>query len=387
MLRKISWVGVLVLSSCGMTLPAQAQSWTDYDLTANVAESVPSNGPLALAYDPHGGVVRSHYVSAIDGHVHDHYLDPTNGWIDYDLTANVTGAVPAAGQMALLYDPRYRTFRNHYVGNDGHVHELYLDYTSLPLTWRDYDLTLYVGGPTPAGPIAMAFDPNGGIVRCHYIGNDMHMHEHYLDTTWHEYDLTANVAGAVPTNGSLALVFDPTFATFRDHYVGTDGDVHELYLPGGGTWTDYDLTLNVGGVPATGPIAMVFDPREAIIRSQYIGNDMQVHEHWLDTTPAWHQADLTVDAGAASIAVGPLALVYDPVFNVIRNHYIGSDMHMHELYLLAFDGPWIDYDLTANVAGTVPAAGPHALIADPDGVIRSHYIGNDAHVHELYLQY
>ena len=101
MLRKITWMGVFVLGFCVMTLQAEAQSWTDYDLTANVTGSVPSNGAIAIAYDPHGGVIRSHYVSSIDGHVHDHYLDPTNGWIDYDLTANVGGAVPAAGQMAL----------------------------------------------------------------------------------------------------------------------------------------------------------------------------------------------------------------------------------------------------------------------------------------------
>ena len=81
-----------------------------------------------MTYDAFYQVIRNHYTGN-DGHVHEHYLDTTPSWHDYDLTANVAGAVPVTGAIALIYDAESGTTRDHYIGNDMHVHELYLDNT------------------------------------------------------------------------------------------------------------------------------------------------------------------------------------------------------------------------------------------------------------------
>ena len=144
MLRKITSLGVFVLGFCVMTLQARAQTWTDGDLTVQ-GGGVNTTGPIALVYDPHANVIRSHYI-----------------------------------------------------GGDQHVHELAL----VPGAWQDSDLTVLGGGPNATGPIATIYDPNANVIRSHYIGNDMDVHELFLDAAgWHDDDVT--VAGMGPDRKSV----------------------------------------------------------------------------------------------------------------------------------------------------------------------------------------
>ena len=63
----------IVCGFCVMTLPAQAQ-WHDADLTAITGGPI-ANGPIAIAYDPLWNGMRTHYVGW-DGHVHELFLTP-----------------------------------------------------------------------------------------------------------------------------------------------------------------------------------------------------------------------------------------------------------------------------------------------------------------------
>ena len=76
MLRKISLLGVFVLGFCGMTVQARAQlprTWHNADLTALGGGPLPVGGPIALVYDAVYQVTRSNYVGE-DLHVHELYL-------------------------------------------------------------------------------------------------------------------------------------------------------------------------------------------------------------------------------------------------------------------------------------------------------------------------
>ena len=66
-------------------------------------------------------------------------------------------------------------------------------------------------------------------------------------------------------------------------------------------------------------------------------------------------------------------------------NYIGTDKHIHELYITTGAG-WVDNDLT-TLAGAVPPTPHHR----PDGYRLSDdsqhvfFIGTDNHIHELYI--
>jgi hypothetical protein len=67
--------------------------------------------------------------------------------------------------------------------------------------------------------------------------------------------------------------------------------------------------------------------------------------------------------------------------------FIGTDSHVHELFI-AFAG-WADNDLTvsANAGGAVPPTPTSALTGYPLGNNSKHvfFIGTDGHVHELFI--
>jgi hypothetical protein len=392
MLRKISLLGVFVLGFCGMTMQARAQvprTWHDADLTA-LGGGPRIKASIASLYDPSSNVLRNYYIAA-DGHVHDLYLDTS--WHDEDVTALGGGHV-TGGEIALIYGGFPQVFRSHYIALDKHVHSLYLDASG----WHDADLTALWGGPLAGwpfsyGPIANVFDPINNVLRVHYLAADQHVHELYLDATpsWHDADLTALGGGPLAV-GSIALIYDPVYQVIRNHYLAVDKHMHELYLDASG-WHDADLTA-LGGGPlilgnsANRSISLIYDPVYQVIRSHYLAADGHVHELYLDATHAWHDADLTALGGGPGTGggPGPIATVFDPYDNVIRSHYLAADGHVHELYVDAIPA-WHDADLTALGGGPLPVGGPIALVYDAVyQVTRSNYVGEDLHVHELYLQ-
>jgi len=314
-------------------------------------------------------------------------------WYDANLTA-LGGGLPCSGlhgSIASLYDPGSNVLRNHYIAADFHVHDLYLDDNG----WHDEDVSALGGGPLTLGGIALIYGGFPQVFRSHYPAGDKHVHELSLDAGgWHDADLTVLGGGPLavgaPATGPIANVFDPMNNVLRIHYLAVDQHVHELYLDATPSWHDADLTVLGGGPLAVGPtITLIYDPVYQVIRSHYVAADQHVHELYLDATPAWHDADLTALGGGPVALAGPLATVFDPYDNVIRSHFLSADWHVHELYLDATPA-WHDADLTAQSGGPL---GPHAvpgsiaLINDAvHHVIRSNYLATDLQVHELYLQ-
>jgi hypothetical protein len=100
----------------------------------------------------------------------------------------------------------------------------------------------------------------------------------------------------------------------------------------------------------------------------------------------WQNADLTaMTGGPDAMFFSSMAIAFDPAWNVMRTHYLGYDRHVHELYL--YGGQWREADLTAMTGGPLAKSGTTLAIAfdSARNTMRTHYVDNNKHVRELYL--
>jgi hypothetical protein len=67
-------------------------------------------------------------------------------------------------------------------------------------------------------------------------------------------------------------------------------------------------------------------------------------------------------------------------------NFIGTDNHVHELYIAPGADGWVDNDLTKLAGGVLPVAGT-ALDGywGSDSSQHVNFIGVDGHLHELYI--
>ena len=173
------------------------------------------------------------------------------------------------------------------------------------------------------------------------------------------------------------------------NFFGTDGHVHELCIvPGSAGWVDHDLTALTGAVAPIGdsPLAGYWGSDNSQ-HVNFIGTDGHVHELYLAPgAAAWVDNDLTVLAGAA-LPNGDSALVgYWGSDRSVHVNFVAGDEHVHELYIAPGSG-WVDNDLT-NLAGGV-ASGINRLDGywGSNNSVHVNFIaaGVDHYVHELYI--
>src|SRR5258708_5407502 len=153
----------------------------------------------------------------------------------------------------------------------------------------------------------------------------------------------------------LAIISDPITTTVDAFYLGSDRHVHQLWLSSG-IWHPLDLTA-AAGAPIAGfgsPLVSISDPITTTVDVFYLGSDRHVHELWL-SGGIWHPLDLTAAAGAPNAVAGsPLVSISDPITTTVDVFYLGSDQHVHQLWLSS--GIWHPLDLTAAAAGAPNAA-------------------------------
>lgn len=157
----------------------------------------------------------------------------------------------------------------------------------------------------------------------------------------------------VPLRGSgLTSIVDPVYGNaVREYYVGADQHVHELFLYDG-HWQDADIIAITGGVsPASvTTLTSLFDSLYNGVRTDYIGTDQHIHELFL-SGGIWQNTDLTATTGGAALSTANgLTSVVDPAYgNAVRQYDVGVDQHVHELFL--YGGHWQDADLTTITGG------------------------------------
>jgi hypothetical protein len=204
---------------------------------------------------------------------------------------------------------------------------------------------------------------------------------------WTDNDLIV-LTGGVPAVIGSALDGYSDGSGEHANYIDANGHVHELYNGqfSSGKWTDNDLTAQANGVPAafgSGLDGYMTNYGEHV---NYIDANGHVHELYNGqfSSGKWTDNDLTEQANGVSAVAGSALDGYADGSGEHVN-YIDANGHVHELYNGEFSpGKWTDNDLTAQ-AGGVPAAAGSGL----DGYTTEYgehvnFIDANGHVHELY---
>ena len=216
--------------------------WDGNNLT-NLAKATPPASGTAL--DGYWGGNNSQHVHFIgnDGHVHELYIHPGAGWVDNDLT-NLAKAPPPVPGTAL--DGCWGSNNSqhvHFIGNDGHVHELYIHPGA---GWVDNSLTNLAKATPPAPGTALdGYWGRNNSQHVHFIGNDGHVHELYIHpgAGWVDNDLT-NLAKATP----------PVPGTALDGYWGSNNSQHVHFIGNDGHVTNSTFTQAQDGWTTISPI-------------------------------------------------------------------------------------------------------------------------------------
>ena len=167
-------------------------------------------------------------------------------------------------------------------------------------------------------------------------------------------------------------------------YVGRDGHIHELFMEVNRPWQYADLSA-LTNAPRAVEITIGYEWAEGRCKQvAYVGADQHIHELCMIAGASWQHDDLS------SITDAPLAI------NVITGFawpqgrskqvaYVGQDMHIHELNVVA-GGRWSHTDLTAL------AGAPANYVSSIDGFAWSAgnskqfvYVGDDGQIRELWL--
>ena len=267
---------------------------------------------------------------------------PALVWHHIDISAQATGAQPAAG------DPSGYVFGSYevvvYRGTDNNVHVLFAAANG---PWSHADLTSITNAPFAVGN---PFGYVNGAQLVVYRGADNDIHQLYTfnnNTQWADRDLS-KLAGAPPAAGDPSATNTASGRQIVD-YNGTDGHIHALSINSSGLWVHFDLTaLSNAPLSAGKPFEYLTGSSQII---PFRGVDSHIHAlYTINNNTAWTQADIS------ALAQAPLA-ASDPIGYVSGNQYMdyrGADNHIHQLFIPGTQ--WATADLT-NLTGAPLATG------------------------------
>ncbi len=338
--------------------------WVDNDLTKLAGAATPLAATALHGYWGSDNSQHVNFIDTPDGHLHELYIAPGAGWVDHDLTALAGAVAPAVFPATTRLDGYWGSDGSqhvNFVGTDGHVHELYI--TPGAAGWVDNDLTKLAGAvlpmvvpPTPLG----GYWGSDGSQHVNFIGDDSHVHELYITpgaAGWVDNDLTALSGGGVlPKMGPPITSLDGYWGNDNSqhvNFIGDDGHLRELYITPGVGWVDNNLTaLSGGGVlPMVVPMTPLdgYGGSDGSQHVNFIGTDGHVHELHIAPGWSWARNDLTASAGAVPPRVLP-GMPLDGYWGSDSSqhvNFIGTDEHVHELYIAPGAAGWVDNDLTA----------------------------------------
>ncbi len=341
--------------------------WVNNDLTGLSANGVTPAPESAL--DGYWGSDNSQHVNfiGIDGHVHELSLKSGAQWVNNDLT-ELSGNVfvPAPGSALDGYWLTDNSQHVNFIGTDGHVHELFLKQGGL---WEDNDLAVLskFDGPNPAPGSALdGYSGTDGSQHVNFIGTDGHVRELYFHPgaqSWVNNDLTGKSGnGIAPAPGSPLDGYWLLDGTQHVNFIGTDGHVHELYFKPGAEWVNNDLAVLSkfdGPNPAPGSALHGYSGTDGSQHVNFIGTDGHVREFYFHLgAQSWVNNDLTVLSGnGVTPAPGSPLDGYWGDGNGQHVNFIGTDGHVHELYIQP-GAQWVNNDLNdlvlANTTYNLP---------------------------------
>lgn len=281
-----------------------------------------------------------------------------------------------------------------YIGIDGHVRERFRRSQG---NWISSDLSALAGStilPAANSALDAYVDLDLG-QHVNFIGTDGHVHELHIAQggRWIDNDLNllSDRAGAPPgirpmPNSPLSGYTDGDKGQ-HVNFIGTDGHVHELFLASGGQWINNDLiSLSHNGTPPrpNSPLDSYVDDDNGQ-HVNFIGTDGHVHELYITPHGQWINNDLISLSGngITPSRTSPLC-GYMAQDNGQHVDFIGTDGHLHELYIIP-GAHWLNNDLNVLAPRSVPPA-PNSQLCGcwaADQTQHVSFMGTDGHVHDL----
>jgi hypothetical protein len=270
-------------------------NWVSTDVTSAADGLVPVAGRALSAFwdntthEPNVFLVGSgqHVVHLTSGNI--------SGWIQEDLTMQAKAVLAQPNTALDAYAGTDETYHVNYIGNDGHVHELYF----VPKhAWVDNDLTQLAAAVAPNPDTALdGYWGSDDSQHVNYIGNDGHVHELYIapGRGWVDNDLTKLADAVAPNVGSALSGYWGSDNSQHVNFFGADGHVHELYIAPGGGWVDNDLTALAGAVaPIVGDRALhSYWGNGSSQHVSFVGVDGDLHQLSIQPGTGWADSDLT----------------------------------------------------------------------------------------------
>jgi hypothetical protein len=172
----------------------------------------------------------------------------------------------------------------------------------------------------------------------------------------------------------------------------TDNHVYQLRIfPGGPGWVWEDLTsLADGIVPEVSRALNGYWGTDNSQHVNYIGSGNHIHELYRSSGAGptdWTDNDLTVLAGAVQPHANTALVSYWGSDSSQHVFFIGTDDHVHELYIAPGTNGWADNDLTALLAGDGSTPNVNTALAgfcDDEGGQHLFYVATDGDIHEIY---
>lgn len=280
----------------------------------------------------------------------------------------VVGApAPAAGSaLTSFVDESALVTHVFYEGTNGHIYEFYCACNSGG-TWHFDDPTSLAGGAPAAAPgSALTSFIDGGVMHVFYLGANNNVYELYWisGTVWHSDDPTALAGAPVATSGSPLASFVDSGGAMHVFYWNSQ-NVHEVFWTGGTAWhTDVPTALAGAPVGAVGSALIGFantsGKGDTGGHVMYLGTN--AHVYTLSLTPGvWHYFDATASSGGVAAATGSkMTSFQDTVTGGVRLYFIGQNAHVYELYWPS-EGAASETDLTVASGASQTAATGSAL--------------------------
>jgi hypothetical protein len=338
--------------------------------------------PLVSFDWPEGKAKQLAYISQ-DHHIHEFHVGIGGTWQHTDLSLLASAPLATSRFLVGYAWPQEGTKQIAYLGPDGHIHELWV---SAGGSWQHADLSAITGAP-PAIQITAGYSWTAGNTKqITFVGDDAHLHELYMPAgqSWQHIDLTALTNAPLP--GSYCMVGYEWIERCSKQlvYVGRDGHLHELFLKVGGNWEHSDLTM-LTNAPRTTDVMVGYEWRDGRCQQiALVSEDGHIHELYMAAGGSWQHADLSALTAAPSATNILSGYAWDGGHSK-QIAYVGRDGHIHEIYVEA-GKTWRHVDLTelsqapvsqiTSIAGSAWAAGDSKQVA---------YVGNDGNVRELWM--
>lgn len=320
-------------------------TWQHTDLTQNTGAPVASSRFLVGFAWPEGGTKQVAYL-AQDGHVHELWMHGNGTWQHTDVS-NLTGAPPAIRVTA-----GYQWTEGHaknivFVGDDHHIHELSAE-AGKP--WRHVDLTAITNTPLPGSyfMVGYAFS-EGRSKQVAFVGQDGHIHELFVEAggMWQHLDLSA-ITNA-PRAVDLMVGYEwPETRCKQVAFVSEDRHIHELCMAVGQSWQHADLSAITNAPPATNVLAGYAFPEGHSKQVAYVGQDSRIYELYVEAGQVWQCVNLTELAQAPITAITSLTGYTWSAGASKQVAYVGDDGEVRELWMPRA-GNWTSTNLSQIV--------------------------------------